>query len=79
MNTFKEFLENSTIHGLFFIGTTSGIRKIAWMTAVIAGFIGAAVLIQMSFKSWAESPITTTVETHSLDKITLPKVCLLFC
>ena len=74
MNNFKGFLENSTIHGLFFIGTTTGIRKVVWMTAVMAGFMGAAVLISMSFQSWADSPIITNIETLSLAKIKLPKV-----
>ena len=74
MKNFQEYLENSSIHGLLYIGTTTGVRQLVWLIAVMAGFMAAAFLISMSFQSWDESPIITNIETLSLEKITLPKV-----
>ena len=41
---------------------------------VLAGFTGAGVIIYESFQDWAESPITTTIETQPITKITFPKL-----
>ena len=41
---------------------------------VISGFTIAALLIQTSFQSWADSPIKTTVERLPISKIKFPKV-----
>ena len=36
------------------------------------GFTGAGVLIYQSFKSWADSPIVTTIENLPIEKFTFP-------
>ena len=74
MATFKIFLENSTIHGLSYIASTRRLTRLFWILVVIAGFIGAFTMIYQSFQSWAESPITTTIETLPINEITFPKV-----
>ena len=74
MEGFKTFLESSTIHGLTYIATGKKYVRLFWIIVVIAGFSGAGVLIYQSFQSWNESPVTTTIETHPISKITFPKV-----
>ena len=41
MDTFKEFLESSTIHGLVYISTSRRLLKLFWLCVVITGFTGA--------------------------------------
>ena len=63
INGGKEFLESSTIHGLSYIAGNRVLVRLLWVCVVITGFTGAVVLILQSFASWADSPITTTIET----------------
>ena len=74
MEGVRTFLESSTIHGLTYISTTRKCVRLFWILVVIAGFVGASLLIKESFDSWSESPIKTTVETLPISDITLPKV-----
>ena len=48
--------------------------RLFWIIVVFSGFSGAVVLIYKSFKSWTESPITTTVETLPISDLTFPNV-----
>ena len=70
----RNCLESSTIHGLSHIASTKRFVRLIWFLVVIAGFIGAGVLINQSFDSWAESPVSTTIETLPIVDINLPKV-----
>ena len=70
----KEFLGSSTIHGLSYIAANRRFARLFWICVVLAGFTGAAYLIQQSFSSWAVSPITTTIETRSIRGIDFPNV-----
>ena len=74
MEGVRTFLESSTIHGLTYISTTRKYARILWILIVLAGFIGASLLIKESFVSWSESPIQTTIESLPISKIRLPKV-----
>ena len=74
MKEIRIFLESSSIAGLNHIATSTKYAKLFWIFAVVSGFIGAGYLINMSFQSWSMSPVTTTVETLPLSRITLPKV-----
>ena len=68
------FLQSSTIHGLSHISTTRKYGRLFWILVVITGFIGASLLIKVSFDSWSESPVKTTIETLPIAEITFPKV-----
>ena len=74
MGGIKLFLESSTIHGLTYISTEKKISKLLWIFIVIAGFSTAGLLILQSFKSWAESPVSTTLETLPVSEVPLPRV-----
>ena len=74
MEHIKDFLENSTIHGLIYVSTAKKYSRIFWTLVVLAGFTGASFLIYESFQDWAKSPVTTTVETLPIDQIKFPKV-----
>ena len=74
MEGVRTFLESSTIHGLTYISTTRKYARILWILIVLAGFIGASLLINESFDSWSESPIKTTLETKPISEIKFPKV-----
>ena len=74
MESVRTFLESSTVHGLGYISSTKKIARLFWILVVIAGFLGAGVIIHQSFDNWAKSPVTTTIETLPITEITLPKV-----
>ena len=74
MEEVRTFLESSTIHGLAYISGTRKFARVIWICIVIAGFIGAGMLIQISFQAWADSPVKTTIETLPITEISLPKV-----
>ena len=74
MEGLREFLQSSTIHGLAYIGSDRSQVRIFWLGVVIAGFTGAGIMINQSFSSWAESPISTTIETLPIREIDFPNV-----
>ena len=74
MESVRTFLESSTVHGLGYISSTKKFARLFWILVVIAGFVGAGIIIFQSFDNWAKSPVTTTIETLPITDITLPKV-----
>ena len=76
MNLMKHFLNTSTIHGLSFISNTRRYARLFWIFVVFAGFTGAIILINESFNNWKQSPVSTTIETWPIEKITLPNVTI---
>ena len=74
MENLKLFLESSSIGGLNHIATGRKYVRLFWTLVVIGGFTGAGILIYTSFQSWADSPMKTTIETHSITEIIFPKV-----
>ena len=74
MEELKVFLESSSIHGLHFVGTTHKYARLFWMTVVLTGFILASSMIQRSLDSWAQNPISTTIEILPISKTKFPKV-----
>ena len=74
MDEIKHFLELSTIHGLYYISATRNWTKYFWVLVVFGGFTGTGYLIYTSFYNWEQSPISTTIETLPISKITFPNV-----
>ena len=75
MESVKNFLESSSINGLNHISTTRGSIRLLWTFVVFTCFSGAGILIYQSFQAWEESPISTTIETLSIEHTTsFPKV-----
>ena len=74
MEGITSFLESSTIHGLTHISSTRKYKRLFWILVVVAGFLGASLIIKESFESWSESPVKTTIETLAISEIKLPKV-----
>ena len=72
MESFKHFLETSTIHGLNHIATTRKWARKFWIFVACSGFGGAIYLIQQSFGNWKESPISTTIKTLPISEIKFP-------
>ena len=74
MQEFREFLELSTIHGLYYVSLTNKADKCFWILIVLAGFCVAGFMIYESFHNWSESPIKTTIETLPISGVTFPNV-----
>ena len=75
METGREFLESSTIHGLFHISTSKSIlAKLCWSLIVMAGFCTAGYLIHNSYSEWYQSPIASTISTQPIEDLEFPKV-----
>lgn len=76
LENLKLFTQSSTIHGLAYWATTRKLERLFWIFVVLTGFIGAGILIQQSFQSWQDSPVTTTIETRPISEVTLPKIAV---
>ena len=74
MENIKDFLETASINGLAHIASTRRNVRLFWVIVVVTGFIVSGVMIKESFQSWADSPVTTTIETLPITEITFPKV-----
>ena len=74
LETVREFLESSSIHGLAYIASNRRLVRLFWLCVVISGFIGAGVLIHQSLSSWTESPVSTTIDTRSITDLDFPNV-----
>ena len=75
MNHLREFLENSTIHGLVHIANEkSNTGKAGWIFLVVSCFAFSTFLIQSSFSSWIDSPVSTTITTHDISSMEFPPV-----
>ena len=46
--------------------------KVLWCVVVCLGFLGAGVLIGKSYKEWQNSPIATSITTHSVYDLDFP-------
>ena len=77
MDILKEFLESTTIHGLYYISTCkSWFAKAGWMVVVALGFASSTFLIHSSFADWAASPVATTITPHSVADLPFPNVTI---
>ena len=74
MGVFRQFLELSTIHGLYHISTGRKWSRLFWILVVIGCFTWAGYLIYSSFFNWGKSPITTTVETSPISEMIFPNI-----
>ena len=74
MSVLTSFLENSSIHGLGFIAQTRAFARVFWVIVVICGFSLAGFLIWTNFQNWADSPVTTTMETLPIAEAPFPRV-----
>ena len=74
MEDVKQFLQHSTIHGLVYTSINRGIVRLLWIIVVIIGFLGSGFMIQQSITSWANNPISTTIETKPISDFTFPNV-----
>ena len=76
MQTIREFLDSSTIHGLAYISSpkTDKATKVFWACVVIAGISTAGFLINNSYTYWIENPVSTTISTHPISELKFPRV-----
>ena len=75
MESLREFLETSTIHGLSYISTApTKPSKGFWLLVVIIGFSTAFYLINSSYDDWQASPIATSITTHPISELYFPTV-----
>ena len=72
MDIFETFLQTSSINGVNHIARGGCCSRLFWIFVVTCGFTVAGILINQSFRSWAESPIRTTIETKPITQLTLP-------
>ena len=71
---YREFFENSTIHGLNYIVNSERLIKVVWIGIVTLGFSLSGVLIWHSFENWQKNPVETTISTHPIEKVSFPKI-----
>ena len=74
METLRNFLEVSTIHGLSYLSTSKKSQRLIWTFVVLTGFTSAAIMIHAAFENWAESPISTNINTRPISEFRLPKI-----
>ena len=77
MDILNEFLESTTIHGLYYVSTCkSRIAKAGWLFVVAMGFAASTVLIHSSFSEWAKSPVATTITPRPVANLPFPNVTI---
>ena len=75
MDSLKEFLDTSTIHGLGYISSApSKLSKVFWFLIVLAGFSCAFFLINSSYVDWQASPVATSISTRPISQLPFPTV-----
>ena len=75
MESLREFLESSTIHGLAHISSApSNLSKAFWFLIVVTGFSFAFCLINSSYTDWQASPIATSITTHPISELDFPTI-----
>ena len=74
MDVLQNFFDSSTIHGVNHIGTTRKFERLFWIFVISSGFIGSGVQINQSLNQWAQSPVSTTIETLPISEQTLPNI-----
>ena len=75
MESLREFLETSTVHGLAYLSTSkSRAAKTIWAILIVAAFSSAGYLIWQSYVGWSKSPVSTTISTHPIAELDFPKV-----
>ena len=72
MDGIREYLENSTIHGMNHILKTSRMVRAAWIVIVLMGFSWSGLLIYQSVDNWQQNPVATTISTNPIHQITFP-------
>ena len=70
----REFLESSSIHGLSYIASSNRCTRLFWTFVIFSGFSGAFYLINQAFNTWAETPISTTIEMLPIKNLKFPNV-----
>ena len=74
-NSFHEFLESTTIHGLVYIATCkNNAFKLLWIIVVFISFVTAGYLIHDSFASWSRSPVISSVSTYPIEDVDFPDI-----
>ena len=77
METLREFLESTTIHGLSRIASSkSKPAKVGWLLVVIFGFGIAGFVIHSSFSEWDDSPVSTTITSCLVADLPFPNVTI---
>ena len=74
MERLKEFFEVSSIHGLYHISKSRSLSRIFWSVVSTSGFILAFSQIYENFQNFSKTPISTTVETWPIEKVTFPSI-----
>ena len=74
MDTLKEFLEVTSIHGLYHISKTKSLRRIFWTLTSTTGFLLSFSMIYESFQNFSKTPISTTIETFPISKVPFPLI-----
>ena len=72
MFNFISYLESSSIDGLSQIAAKKSNERVFWIFVVMTGFLLAGSLIFISFKSWAENPATTNIESLAISDMQIP-------
>ena len=75
MDVVKEYLTSSTIHGLYYIGSTnSRLLRFFWIIIIVASFTISLSMICTSFSSWEKAPVISTIETKPISEARFPTV-----
>ena len=77
-NTAKEFSRVTTVHGLYYLSSSSPWAKIFWIIAVAIAIIGTSIQVMSIWQLRYDSPVITQLETISLpiEKINFPAVTI---
>lgn len=62
--TWKNFASNSTLHGLGYIASTSGIRRLFWLACLLTSFGFTVFVVYDSVQEYISLPINTIISSE---------------
>ena len=75
-NSFKEFCDQTSLHGWQYLGKQGGIKgKVVWFAIVIASLGVASIFLATAAKDFVNRSVVTTIATTTASL----QVCLVFC
>ena len=74
---FKTFTENSTLHGISYLGTSKGlVARMLWLLIIISGLSLSIIGIDKSFKEWESNPVITAVWQIPIESAPFPSITI---
>ncbi len=75
--SFKEYLQNSTLHGFKYVAEGRGfLERLAWVGLIATAFLAASLITVTTMRETSDNPFMTTMEQMPVGEVPFPAVSL---